>query len=184
MKNHQSTRYQKLTILASILCTGYIASLFLTYSFIVMPGLATLDDRAFVAAFQGLETRFQNADNIPGYESFAYGNIPALIAFPGAILFGITAIILNWKKNYLKWIIGAVVLFGIGMVSTVFYNLPFNETIFSAGDPNQIDVAQVRKDFNETAWLNWNHFRGLTTLLSMLCFMKALHLSAGFTSPD
>jgi len=93
-------RSQTITLFAALFCMGYVASLFLTYSFIVMPGLATLDDTAFVAAFQGLETRFQNAENIPGYESFGYGNIPALIAFPGAILFCIIAIILNWKKRY------------------------------------------------------------------------------------
>jgi len=171
------TRYQPISIIAALLCIGYVASLFLTYSFIVMPGLAAIDDRSFVAAFQGLETRFQNAQNIPGYESFGYGNIPALIAFPGAILFSILSIFLNWSKSYRAWLVAALVLFIAGMVTTLMYNLPSNLVIFAAGDPNLIDVAQVRKDFNEAAWLKWNHVRVATSCLAMICLMRALFLN-------
>jgi len=178
--SYKSKRFQNITLIAAILCLGYVASLFLTYGFIVMPGLATLDDRAFVAAFQGLETRFQNAENIPGYEPYGYGNIPALIAFPGAILFSIVAVIQNWKKRNLSWIIAALVLFLAGMATTVLYNLPSNVAIFTAGDPNTIDVEQVRQAFNETAWTNWNHFRAFTTTLAMICLMKAWHLANSF----
>lgn len=168
------TRYQTFSIFAAVLCMGYVASLFLTYSFIVMPGLAGLDDRSFVAAFQGLETRFQNADNLPGYETFGYGNIPALIAFPGAILFSIVAIVLNRKNSYLKWIIAALLLFIAGMITTLLYNLPSNIELFAAGDPNVINVTQVRQNFNEAAWLNWNHFRALTSTLATFCFVKII----------
>jgi len=166
---YKITRFHNFILLAALFCLGYIASLFLTYSFIVMPGLATLDDTAFVAAFQGLETRFQNGEQIPGYESFGYGNIPALIAFPGALIFLIISGILNWKTRAFKWIIAALLLFLAGMITTILYNLPSNIGIFTAGDPSQIDVTQTRIDFNESAWLKWNHFRSFTTTLAMLC---------------
>lgn len=169
----QTPKYPKVLIFATLFCMGYVASLFLTYSFIVMPGLATIvDDSAFVAAFQGLETRFQNAEN----QSSAFWNIPATIAFPGAILFALIGSFIYRKKKYGRWILAALFLFIIGMVTTVLYNLPSNVTIFAAGDPNIIDATQVRANFNEVAWLNWNHFRAATTTLAVLFLMRALYL--------
>ncbi len=139
-----------------------------------MPGLAGIDDQAFVAAFQGLETRFQNAKNIPGYEPYGFGNIPAIIAFPGAFLFLILSAFQNWKTQYFKWICIAIVLFIAGLTSTFIYNLPANIEIFSAGDSSQIDVATIRKNFNEKTWLHANHFRALTTCLATFCMLWIL----------
>lgn len=163
---------------------GYVASLFLTYSFIVMPALAGVDDNSFVAAFQGLETRFQDASNIPGYEPFGYGNIPALIAFPGALVLSIVAAIQHRQTIYFKWFVWAIVLFVAGMVTTVLYNLPANYEIFAAGKPNEIDARQVRKSFNESLWLNANHFRALTTTLAAFCISWSLYLKLKFTGPE
>ena len=104
-------RYQTIILFAALFCMGYIASLFLTYGFIIMPGLAGIDDQAFVTAFQGLETRFQNTDDVPGYKSFGYGNIPALIAFPGAFILCLISGILNWKTKQFRWIVAAFFYF-------------------------------------------------------------------------
>jgi len=169
MDTYQASRYQNILIYAALFCLGYIASLFLTYGFIVMPGLSIIDDRAFVAAFQGLESRFAT-------EPSGYANIPAMIAFPGVFLFGILAFIMKWKKKYSRWIIAALLLFVVGMISTALVNLPSNVAIYTAGDPNLIDVTQVRADFNETAWANWNHFRTVTTILAMVCLMRVLNI--------
>lgn len=176
MKSSTRVRYRSPSILAALFCMGYVASLFLTYSFIVMPGLAGLEDMAFVAAFQGLETRFQDAGALAGYESPGYGNIPALIAFPGAILFSVIAAFLNWKTIHLKWIISAFILFLMGMAATLMYNLPANLEIFSAGNPSEIDAAQIRENFNERVWLYSNHFRAMTTTLATFCLSWVLYL--------
>jgi len=61
------------------------------------------------------------------------------------------------------------------MITTLLYNLPSNEFIFTAGDPNLIDASQVRKEFNEVAWINWNHFRAMTTTLATFCLSWALY---------
>jgi len=165
-----------ISVYLSLFCFGYVASLFLTYSFIVMPGLAGLDDKTFVAAFQGLETRFQNASGIPGYKPYGYGNIPAMIAFPGAILFSSVAAIISWKTVGFKWIVAALVLFLAGFATTKLYNLPSNLEIFAAGDPNKIDVAKVRENFDEVAWLYLNHFRAMTASLGTFFLAWTLHL--------
>lgn len=164
-----SKKYQSVLIYLELICLAYIAGLFLTYSFIVMPGLSIIDDKSFVAAFQGLESRF-------AFESSGYANIPAMIAFPGALIFGISAAIANRKTAYVRWLILAFVLFFTGMISTVIINLPANEAIYTAGDPDIIDVAQVRMDFNEVQWLNWNHFRTLTTCLAIACLIRSINL--------
>jgi len=96
MKTTQFDQFQTIALFAALCCMGYVASLFLTYSFIVMPGLASLDDSAFVKAFQALETRFQNASHISGYKPFGYGNIVASIAFPGALLFCVLTLVFGW----------------------------------------------------------------------------------------
>jgi len=175
MKEQASKLYEKYFLFASLFCLGYVTSLFLTYSFIVMPALAGLDDPSFVAAFQGLETRFQNAENLPGYQSFGYGNIPAFIAFPGSIIFTIIVGFLTWKTSDFKWTMIALALFLIGMIATVIYNLPANYKIFAAGDPKLIDATLIRKNFDEKMWLNANHFRSMTSLLATICITRIIY---------
>lgn len=174
---HASFKYQRLCIYAALFCMGYVACLFLTYGFVVMPGLATIDDTSFVAAFQGLETRFQSIDNQSHLKSaVSFGNIPALIAFPGAMLFAIMAILFKWKGKCVLWLMVALALFGTGMITTVMYKLPSNEFIFNAGNPNVIDTTKVRAEFNEASWAIWNHFRTATTSLAFLCLLRAVRL--------
>lgn len=180
MGNNNVNPYRKIFLFASLLCVGYVASLFLIYSFIVMPGIAGLDDQAFVAAFQGLETRFQSTDGLENYTPFGYGNIPTMVAFPGAILFLLISIFYFRKTKYLKWLILALALFIAGMVSTFIYNLPSNIYIFSAGDPNVLDVSSVRQNFNEKAWLYANHFRAISSSLACLCLCKILYTQLTF----
>ncbi len=182
MKKKRLSQYHTIALFAGFCCMGYVASLFLTYSFIVMPGLATIGDSAFVEAFQGLETRFQNAENSAPKHSLGYGNVPAMIAFPGALLFSLLAIALGWKKSYTRWVLVAIVLFTLGMITTVLYNLPSNVAIFAAGDPNLIDVGQVRQEFNEKAWLFWNNFRATTTTMATFFLAWALYLKIRSTA--
>jgi uncharacterized membrane protein len=43
-------------------------------------------------------------------------------------------------------------------------NVPLNDAIKAAGDPEQIDAAAVREQFSEATWVRWNVVRtGLTT---------------------
>ena len=62
------------------------------------------------------------------------------------------------------------------MISTVLFNLPSNIAILSAGDRSQMDVSQVRKNFNEGAWMYSNHFRAMTCTLATFCLSLAIYL--------
>ncbi len=166
MKNSSKNHFPKFLLLAATICMGYVASLFLTYSFIVMPGLSIIDDRSFVAAFQGLESRF-------AFESSGYANFPAMIAFPGSIILTALAVWFFRKEKSVKLIAAAWIIFIIGMIPTFYVNLPSNEYIYTAGSVNEIDVAKVRQEFNEVAWTQWNHFRAFTTSVSTLLLIRA-----------
>ena len=49
------------------------------------------------------------------------------------------------------------------MVATITINVPLNDAIKAAGNPNHINVAQVRAQFRESRWAAANLVRVLTT---------------------
>lgn len=57
---------------------------------------------------------------------------------------------------------------------TVAINVPLNDYIKAAGDPDEIDVADVRSNFNEKRWVRSNHIRTLLTLTAFGCLVWAL----------
>ena len=162
------TRLQRLVLYGALICLGYTASLFLTYSFTVMPGLAALDDRAFVAAFQGLESRFQG-------DGSQYGNLPLLIGLPGAVAFAIAAAVQFRDTSHRIWLFAVPLVLGLGIVTTLRFNLPSNLVLFAAGDPNVIDVTAVRRTFDEARWTFWNNIRAATSTLAFGIVAYVLH---------
>jgi len=172
--NLSTNKYQNSLLILSIFCMGYVASLFLTYSYIVMPGLSIIDDRSFVSAFQGLESRF-------AFEPSGYSNLPAMIAFPGSLILTLLAAIFAKNKSIRVLVISAWVLFVAGLVSTFLVNLPSNEFIYTAGNPDNINVTKVRQEFNEIAWTNWNHFRAITTTIGVILLFKAYQINQKHT---
>ena len=175
MKKHFTSSNNTILIVAALCCMGYVASLFLTYSFIVMPGLSIIDDRSFVAAFQGLESRF-------AFEPSGYSNIPAMIAFPGSLILTLIAALVHRRHRSGKWILASLLLFIIGMISTFMVNLPANEFIYNAGHPDTLNVEQIRAEFNESRWSTWNHFRSFTTTIGVLCLIRAITLKYPITA--
>lgn len=172
MENLAINRFTNLLILSATLCVGYVASLFLTYSFIVMPGLSIIDDQSFVAAFQGLESRF-------AFETSGYSNIPAMIAFPGSIILLLVLCFKCWKDSSWKFIFATLMLFILGMISTFIVNLPSNEFIYNNGILHTTYPSQIRTQFDEQAWTNWNHFRAFTTSVGVLLLIKAREIYSG-----
>lgn len=59
-------------------------------------------------------------------------------------------------------------------VMTVAKNVPLNDCIKAAGDPDQIDVAYLRSNYNEKRWVRSNHIRTLLTLVAFSCLCWAL----------
>ena len=160
------TKTRDATVLIAAVLMGTLAGFFITYGFTIMPALATVDDRTFVAAFQGLERMFGNPD---------YGfNWPVFLGyFLGPIVIAV-AIALNMKQPSQRWLIAALSLALVSVVVTQIVNVPLNNDLVAAGDPNVIDVAQVRLDFREGWWRTWNHVRSATTLGAFVCLTWTL----------
>ena len=58
---------------------------------------------------------------------------------------------------------------------TITVNVPLNDAIKAAGDPDRIsDLATVRERFDEARWAGWNVFRALASTAAFGCLAWAL----------
>jgi len=137
-------------LLASVLGTGLMAGLFAAFAYAVMPGLGRSSDRTLVDAMQGINKAIIN----PVFMLPFMGSIPLL---------GL-AVVLAWRgqgREALPWLIAALVLYVVAFGVTVAGNVPLNDQLDQAGDPDRIkDLAAVRADF-EDKWVAWNVVRAV-----------------------
>jgi uncharacterized membrane protein len=141
-------------LVAATLTMGLITGAFYLYAVAIMPGLRRTDDRTFVAAFQAVDRAIYH----PLF----------MLNFLGALLFTGLAALLHLAQDALPPIVAAFVLYLVVFVATIRVNVPLNDGIKAAGDPDRIaDPAGVRRRFNEPRWVRWNNLR---TVLSLLAF--------------
>ena len=145
-----STLVRTTTLMGATMTMGLVAGVFALYAHTIMPGLRKTDDRTFVAAFRQIDRAIVN----PWFMA---------TAFVGALVFTLVAGIANRGTPALPWIAAAFGLYLVAVVVTAAVNVPLNDAINAAGDPNHIDVTQVRAQFHETRWAVWNLLRVATT---------------------
>jgi uncharacterized membrane protein len=156
--------FQGATLIAATMTVGLMAGVFGLYAHSIMPGLRDTDDRTFVGAFQSLDRAIIN---------------PLFMAtFMGALLLtGLTAVLHFGadERDVLPWILGAFVLYLAVFIITVAVNVPLNDDIKAAGDPDQIaDLAAVRDQFDEGRWAAWNVVRAVASTIAFGCLLWAL----------
>ncbi|MFC8228974.1 DUF1772 domain-containing protein [Streptomyces sp. NPDC057287] len=155
---------QTSTLLASVIASGLTAGLFAAFAYAVMPGLRTASDHTLVATMQGINKSILN----PVFMLLFLGSIP-LIAL---------AVLLAWHAHRpgLPWLIAALVLYLVAFAVTVAANVPLNDQLERAGDPDSVgDLAAVRAQF-EAAWVTWNIVRALLHTAAFACLTWALVL--------
>jgi uncharacterized membrane protein len=151
-------------LVAATVTMGLVAGVFALYSHTIMPGLRRTDDRTFVGAFQAIDRAIIN----PWFMSCFLGTL---------ILTGLAAVLHlgSGHRAALPWLVAAFVLYLITVVITVAINVPLNDAIKAAGDPDRIaDLAGVRRDFGEARWVAWNHVRVLLTTTSFVLLVTML----------
>jgi uncharacterized membrane protein len=152
-------------LLGATITMGVMAGVFQLYAYAIMPGLGRTNDRTFVGAFQAIDTAIINP--------LFMGN------FFGALLFTGLAAVLHIgedEQSVLLWAVAALILYAAVVVSTITVNVPLNDAIKAAGDPDHIDVAAVRGRFDEARWTRWNVVRAVLTTAALACLAWALVL--------
>jgi uncharacterized membrane protein len=151
-------------LLGATITMGLAAGVFALYAHTIMPGLRNTDDHTFVAAFQSIDRAIINPWFMAG-------------GFVGALLFTIAAAATNLGRAALPWTVAALVLYLIAFVVTIAVNVPLNDAIKAAGNPDHIrDLASVRERFHEARWAAWNLVRVATTTGAFGCLAWALVL--------
>lgn len=152
---------QSVVLVAATVAVGLMAGVFFGYSVAVMPGLGRTDDRTFVGAFQQIDRAIVN----PVF----------LLTFVGGLLLTGLAAGLQIGDAGLPWTLAALGLYLVGFVLTMRVNVPLNDAIKAAGDPDRIaDLAGVRTRFNEARWRRANLVRTVLTTLALICLAIAL----------
>jgi uncharacterized membrane protein len=156
-----------LSLIAATMSMGLMAGVFGLYAHTVMPGLGRTDDRTFVGAFQAIDRAIINPWFLAG-------------GFVGALVFTALAAVLHLpadRRSVLPWIAVALVLYLAVFVITVGVNVPLNDAIKAAGDPDRIaDLAMVRERFDEARWVRWNNVRTVASTAAFGCLAWALVL--------
>jgi uncharacterized membrane protein len=135
------------SLLGATLTMGLATGAFALYAHTIMPGLKQTDDRTFVAAFQAMDRAIIN----PWF---------MITAFLGALLLTIAAALTNLGRDPFPWVAVALGLYVVAVVITLAVNVPLNDAIKAAGDPDRIgDLAAVRERFHEARWAAWNIVR-------------------------
>jgi uncharacterized membrane protein len=159
-------------LVVATLTMGLMAGVFGLYAHTIMRGLGKTDDRTFVAAFQSMDRAIIN----PLF----------MLTFFGALVFSGVAAVLYLRDDggsVLPWVTAAFVLYLAVFVITVAVNVPLNDEIKAAGDPDRIaDLAAVRDAFHETRWVAWNIVRAIASTVAFGCLAWALVLHGRISS--
>lgn len=145
------------TLLALVLVTG----LNVTFAAAVMPNLAGVDDRTFVATMQ----RYNENPVFPA--SYTVALVLAILA----------PIVLRRGGNRAaaRWAVVTLVLYAAVVAVTAAVNLPLNEEIDRTGLGDAAALADVR-DRMETAWVTANVARSLLSVAAIGAVTRALVL--------
>ena len=154
---------QNVTLIGATVSTGLVAGLLAAFACAVMPALRRADDRTFVDVMQKINVAIIN---------------PAFLSmFVGGLLLTIAAVVLHVQQGEraaLPWIVAGLVLYVVMLVITNRLNIPLNDELVAAGDPNQIgDVHSVRERF-EDPWIAWNIVRTIANVAACGCLASAL----------
>ncbi|HEY3262391.1 MAG TPA: DUF1772 domain-containing protein [Pseudonocardiaceae bacterium] len=151
-------------LVAATITVGLVAGVFALYAHTIMPGLRPTDDRTFVAAFQSMDRAIIN----PWFMACFLGGV-VLTGLAGALQLGPD------RRPVLPWTAAAFALYLATVVITFAVNVPLNDAIKAAGEPDRIsDLASVRARFDEARWAAWNLARTVMSTAAFGCLAWAL----------
>lgn len=151
-------------LVVTTVATGLMAGVFAIYANAIMPGLRRTDDRTFVGAFQAVDRAIINPLFLATFMLPVFGTGAAALLH-----------LADGERDALPWCAAAFALYLFVFVSTVRVNVPRNDALKAAGEPDAIaDLGAVRKAFDEHRWARWNLARALANTASFACLLGAL----------
>ena len=152
------------SLVVATMTAGLMAGVFGLYANTIMPGLRSTDDRTFVGAFQAIDRRIINPLFMAAFVgALASTGLSAALHLP------------DDHRSVLPWCLAALVLYLWVFVSTIAVNVPLNDRIKAAGDPDDIaDLGAVRAQFDEARWARWNIVRTVASTAAFACLALAL----------
>jgi uncharacterized membrane protein len=157
-----------LLVLAAFLCS-LVAGFLFAFAVVVMPGIKTLDDAAFIRAFQVIDRVIQN--NQPLFLLVWVGSALAIVA---AAMIGV------WSLKGIDLVmlgIATLVYVVCVQVPTMTINVPLNNALkrLDVSTMNADARTRARSEF-ESRWNQWNAIRTacacVTTVLLLLLLVR------------
>ncbi|RYG50346.1 MAG: DUF1772 domain-containing protein [Chitinophagaceae bacterium] len=148
----------KISLFLALLATGLCAGLFYAYSCSVNPGLAKLDNKAYVTAMQSINVEIQNPAFFASFlGSFLLIPIATWLSYNGRFNLKCSVLLLA----SLVYIVGA---FGV----TVASNVPLNEklALLDASIASDLEIGTAREAFEKS----WNAWHSVRTWASVVAF--------------
>lgn len=169
-RSPREVRLLEFVVLLAALLVSLVAGLLLIFAVVVMPGLGTLDDRGFLAAFKAIDRVIQ--DNQPVFVMVWGGSILAVI-------FAAVLAVAEGDGLVRGLVLVAAVIYLLAVqVSTFVNNIPLNNQLqtHDLETMSADELADARAAF-EPRWNAWNRSRTVfACLTAALLLVSLVHL--------
>lgn len=157
----------QLAVLLSAMLCSLVAGLVLTFAIVVMPGIKSLGDLAYLKSFKAMDRVIQ--DNQP---------IFMLVWLGSALVLLVSTVLGIWRLDGIDRILlvvsCAIYLFGV-QLPTVAINIPLNNHLQSQ-DLDSMTESQLHATTErfESRWLRWNTIRTFLAILTSVLLLVLL----------
>jgi uncharacterized membrane protein len=137
------------------------------FAIVVMPGIAQLDDKAYLLAFKHMDEIIQN--NHPLFVLVWAGSVLAVMA---TLMLGV----MDFTGTQRSLLLFASGLYLVGVQGPTFrFNIPLNNALqrLEIASLDETESANARAEF-EVPWNRWNHFRTFNAVVSVSAFLLLL----------
>ena len=154
-------------LVVATVAMALFAGLFYTYATSIMVGLKRTDDRVFVSAMQWFNATI--------------GTIWFAFSFVGSGLLTVLAAVLHRGQGraVLPWTLAALACYAVTVAITMVVNVPLNNELAAAGEPDRSADATAARQRFEGRWVRWNNIRVVTSAAALACLLWGLVVRGG-----
>ena len=152
------------SLISTTLLCALVAGLVLGFAVVVMPGIAKLPDRDFLAAFKRMDGIIQDRQPI------------FMLVWVGSILSTLVTLVLGTLElsgvaRGVLWVACGLYLLAV-QGPTIRFNIPLNNAVqvLAIESLDEQGLADARTQF-EAPWNRWNRFRSLAASLSVVALL-------------